>query len=128
MMNIFLSALFMVISCSFFISYSSINYVNKSLLYLPKEILENSVNILNVKDKEYIYFIKKELILNLDTYFQSSLKGKVISYETEYIFTNSQGDEICLTGYCQGIKINLSAEIFFDTHYEKTMFYFIGEN
>ena len=121
--------LFIVVSFSFFFATNAINFVNRSLLYLPIEILQSHVNVLNVDEEEDLYFNRAALNNALDDYFESTIKSHVISYETSYIFTDKDNTMVCIgsNAKCKGLKINVNAEIYFDVHYEKTMFYSIGE-
>ena len=121
--------LFMVISFSFFFASTAVNSVNRSLLYLPVELLQSHVNIISVDDEEDLYFSRGSLTNALDNYFDSTVSGHVLSYESSYIFTDKDNTMVCIgtSAKCQGIKINIDAEIYFGVHYEKTMFYSIGE-
>ena len=121
--------IFMVLSFSFFFASNAINSVNRSLLYLPIEMLQTYVNVLDVDGEEDLYFNRNSLTTALDRYFESTVEGHVLSYETSYIFTDKDNTMVCIgtNAKCQGIKINVNAEIYFGVHYEKTMFYSIGE-
>ena len=117
----------MILTFSFSLSSISINSVNRSLLYLPIELLQSYVNIIEVDSVEDLYFKKDPLMDALDIYFESSLSHHVLSYQVTYLFTDSDNSMVCLSDRCQGINITVNADIYFDVHYEKTMFYSIGE-
>ena len=121
--------IFMILSFSFFFASTAVNSVNRSLLYLPIELLQTYVNVLDVDDGEDLYFNRSSLTNALDSYFESTIKDHVLSYDTSYIFTDKDNTMVCIgtNAKCQGIKINVNAEIYFGVHYEKTMFYSIGE-
>ena len=121
--------IFMILSFSFFFAATAVNSVNRSLLYLPIELLQTYVNVLNVDEEEDLYFDRTPLTNALESYFESTVKDHVLSYETSYIFTDKDNTMVCIgaSAKCQGLKINMNAEIYFGVHYEKTMFYSIGE-
>ena len=129
MIIILFALIFSLISFSFYFSSTAVNAVNRSMLYLPIEILQSSVNLIDVESEEDLYFDKDKLTNDLDDYFELSIKKYVISYVSSYIFTDKDNSMVCIgpDAKCQGIKITINAEIYFDTHYEKTMFYSIGE-
>ena len=118
----------MFVSFSFFFVTTSMNAVNRAVLYIPIELIQKNVNILDVNDESDLYFNKSDLKTDLDKYFQNSLEKYVISYEVTYTFTNQEGSMVCISTKCQGVKISVNANICFDAHYEKSMFYSIGES
>ena len=97
MINIFFALSFMFVSFSFFFVTTSMNAVNRAVLYIPIELIQKNVNILDVNDESDLYFNKSDLKTDLDKYFQNSLEKYVISYEVTYTFTNQEGSMVCIS-------------------------------
>ena len=130
MVNAFLAVVFMMVSFSLFYVSTSINMVNRAVLFFPIEIIQNSVNILDADDGEDLYFNRQEMEMEVQSYFDRAIKNYVVSYQPSIIFTNDDNTMICMgpNSKCRGVKIGVQAELYFDIHYEKTMFYSIGES
>ena len=130
MINSFLALIFSIISFSFFYIGTSVNSINRAMLYFPIEIIQKAVSIIDIENEEDLYFDKTIMELEVQSYFERTIKKSVISYQSSIIFTNADNTMICMgpNAKCKGVKINLEAELFFDIHYEKTMFYSIGES
>lgn len=125
----FFALIFMVVSFAFFYASIGVNALDRAVLYFPIEIIQKGVNIIEVDSEEDLYFDRTIITNEVNSYFDRTITKYVISYETSIIFTNKDNTMVCLGLYskCQGVKINLQAELYFDIHYEKTMFYSIGE-
>ena len=61
----------MFVSFSFFFVTTSMNAVNRAVLYIPIELIQQNVNILDVNDESDLYFNKSDLKTDLDKYFQN---------------------------------------------------------
>ena len=102
------------------------NGINKTMMYLPKEIFENSVLLINVESKSDLYFDQEKLIESLNQYFDSQIPRYTKKYETHYTFTNPSDQSVCTSEKCQSVQVDLTAEIFSLTYFKK-MYYSIGE-
>lgn len=127
MINIFVCVMFSLFSFMMFSSTFSMNAVNRSLIYLPIEIIKNSVVIDDRSEPSSIYFSEEGLRMLLDEYFAKSLTKYVNSYDYSLTFLNDDGLSYCTNDECQGVSINLQADLAFNFHFDKTMVYTIGE-
>lgn len=130
MLNSFLATIFMMISFSFFYISTSVNAVNRAVLYFPIEIIQVTVDIIDVDSGDDLYFNIDGLKMEVYSYFDRTIKNYVLSYQSSIVFTNEDNTMICIgkNAKCRGVKINVQAELYFNIHYEKTMFYSIGES
>ena len=120
--------MFSIFSFQLFFASYRLNGVNRVLVNLPLTLIQNSVVISEYGDTHTIYFNKDSLQENVDLYLLNNLKKYTSSYECEYLFLESNGQNICIGDRCQGVKISIDASIVFDYHYHKSMIYKIGES
>ena len=128
MINVFIALMFSIFSFQLFFASYRMNGANRVLVNLPLTLIQNSVVISEYGDTHMLYFNKESLVTNVDLYLLNNLKKYTSSYECEYLFLESNGQNICIGDKCQGVKITINASIVFDYHYHKSMIYKIGES
>ncbi len=126
MINIFIALMFSIFSFQLFFASYRMNGTNRILVNLPLSLIQNSVSISEYDNTHMLYFDKEILIDNVDSYLLKNLKKYTSSYECEYLFLESNGENVCIGDKCQGVKITIDASIVFDFHYHKSMIYRIG--
>ena len=101
----FLALIFMMISFSFFYVATSVNAVNRAVLYFPIEIIQNTVNIIDVDSGDDLYFDREGMMMEVYSYFDRTINEYVISYQPSIIFTNEDNTMICMgpNSKCKGV-------------------------
>ena len=128
MINIYLSVFVMVLSFNCFTFTYRYNGINRTLMEMPKSLLETSIPLIEVDDPFFIHFDREELTNNLTYYFDSHLPRYTDEYHLDYYFSNTGDESMCLTDSCTAIEINLKAKVLFFSEYDKTMRYEIRSN
>ncbi len=127
MINVFVSALFVLISFTCFSAYTSLNAINRAVMSIPIEIFENSVLIVNIESPSEISFDQVTLKNNLESYLYNAISRYTSSKpDVNCTFTNPDDQSICMT-YCQSVQVHVEATVMGMFDYDKTMYYSIGE-
>ncbi len=128
MLNIYLSVFIMVLSFNCFTFTYRYNGINRTMMELPRSLLETSIPLVGEEEKVNIHFAKEELIKNLTYYFDNQLVKYTTDYTLDYYFSNTGDESMCLDDYCTAIEITLKAKVIFFSEYSKTMRYEIRSN
>lgn len=128
MTNIFISLMFCVFAFISFQTSFKCGGLNRSLIYLPIEIIKNNVVISDYNSRQILYFNQDDFIMDCDAYFDKISAKYALNLDITYSFYEEDGEALCLDGYCQSVKISLSSNIGFNYIYNKSMLYRIGES
>lgn len=126
MINIFITAIFAVISYQTFTLSTNLNALNKAILDIPISYFEISVKLIN-SITGHIYFDQRKLMDHLDEYFLVEVGHIVNDYEVNYEFYYTSDKSICLNNQCDGVRVNLKARVIFNYNFDKTTYYEITE-
>ena len=127
MSNIFYCALFMIMMFSFYFTGTSMNSVRRAILYLPIELIQKSVSLLEFEDENSLYFNDAVLRDNLTTYFDVTVKPHVHDYQFLCIYFD-HNDKFCIGNHCQKVRITVIANLYFGAKFSNGMTYEIGES
>lgn len=129
MVNIFISLFIAIYSFQAFSLTYQISGINKTFIYMPIAILENSIPLLQENNQKFdAYFDKQLLKINVDSYLKKDLKRYVKNYEVFYYYYDANNNLVCKSDYCDGVKITLKCKIMNLYDYKKSMFYEIKDN
>lgn len=125
MVIIFFALLFAMMMFTFSFTSYSLNGINKIVMYVPLEIFQNNVYVLEYEEPANLYFEEENLTSDLRNYF-TKLEKYTNSYSLMIIYTTAEGKLSFGTTH-QGVLISISAEAYFDYDYSRTLFYKVGE-
>lgn len=96
--------------------------INRVIINTPKEIFESSIPL--VMDEEFVPFFDKELLNDkLTSYYDNTLSKYCKKYELNLYFYNPNDGSFCLSDRCRAVEVTIEAEIYYISHYERTIFY-----
>jgi len=123
MINILISLSLAIFSYEMFSLTAKISSLNKTMVNIPLSIFSYNVPLVN---QDEFYFDKNMLEYSLDQYFASNITKYVNAYFVDYTYFNSDSTSICMSKYCQCIKISMNATIDGIYSYHRAMEYEIG--
>ena len=126
MVIIFFALIFAMLMFTFSFGAYSMNGINRTVMYIPMEMFQKNVYVLEKNDTSFFYFEEIKLKNDLTEYF-TRLEKYTNDYTLTIMFTNAQG-KLDLSLRHQGVRITVNATAYFDYNYKKTMFYHVGES
>lgn len=126
MINVFITAIFAIISYQTFTVSTTLNALNRAILDIPISLFQVSVKLINSTIGE-IYFDQVALEERLEDYFAIEIKPFLNTYELNYEYYCTSDMSLCLDDRCNGVRVNLKATVIFDFKFDKTTYYEITE-
>lgn len=128
MINFFICSIVAIFSISFFMSTTTMQGVNRTVLMLPAPIFENSLVLYdqNLEEDFEPYFDNDRLSEYLQVYFKENLFRYVDSYKIGIYYFDSETNAPC-TLKCQAVTVSVNVTLVGFYDYTKSMTYKVGE-
>lgn len=123
MINAFIAMVVCVMSFQIFTTTYQLSGINKTLINMPKSIIENSIP-LEDEENNFIPTIDKTLLQeNANEYFEKNLSRYTNEYKLQYLFYDKDTNRPCIIKNCSGVRITLTCKILQIFNYSQTMYY-----
>lgn len=123
MINAFIAMIVCVMSFQIFTTTYQLSGINKTLINMPKSIIENSIPLEN-EENNFIPTIDKTLLQeNANEYFEKNLSRYTNEYKLQYLFYDKDTNRPCIIKNCSGVRITLTCKILQIFNYSQTMYY-----
>lgn len=123
MINAFIAMIVCVMSFQIFTTTYQLSGINKTLINMPKSIIENSIP-LEDEENNFIPTIDKTLLQeNANEYFEKNLSRYTNEYKLQYLFYDKDTNRPCIIKNCSGVRITLTCKILQIFNYSQTMYY-----
>lgn len=123
MINAFIAMIVCVMSFQIFTTTYQLSGINKTLINMPKSIIENSIP-LEDEENNFIPTIDKALLQeNANEYFEKNLSRYTNEYKLQYLFYDKDTNRPCIIKNCSGVRITLTCKILQIFNYSQTMYY-----
>lgn len=123
MINAFIAMIVCVMSFQIFTTTYQLSGINKTLINMPKSIIENSIP-LEDEENNFIPTIDKTLLQeNANEYFKKNLSRYTNEYKLQYLFYDKDTNRPCIIKNCSGVRITLTCKILQIFNYSQTMYY-----
>lgn len=123
MINAFIAMIVCVMSFQIFTTTYQLSGINKTLINMPKSIIENSIP-LEGEENNFIPTIDKTLLQeNANEYFKKNLSRYTNEYKLQYLFYDKDTNRPCIIKNCSGVRITLTCKILQIFNYSQTMYY-----
>lgn len=121
MILIFIAA-FLTILCSsmFFVTFQ-VNGINRAVVSVPMSFLEVTVPVDDIRD--HPYFDRNTVINNLTSYYDKTILKYTSNYDAEFYFYNSEDFSYCINEKCSAVEVTITANLMYEFHYKRVMFY-----
>ena len=127
MINILISIVFSVLSYCLFNTTICVTGINRAMIHMPIQLIENSVVIEEYEDSNReIYINKEKLETDVTSYIDASIQKFTNDYDLSFVYLNLINHSYCVIDKCRAVKISLSASFMFDYSFHRTMYYEIG--
>ena len=97
--------------------------INRAVIYIPKEIFETAIPIVNIDESNGLFFNKTKLASNLDTYFEDKLSKLMSDYTYTLYYYNQSNGSICTSTNCNAVEVTVSGHYSFNFLYERSISY-----
>lgn len=128
MINIFIAMIVAIYSFQVFSLTYQVSGIKRTVINIPMEIFENSIPFMEQENNKFVGYFDKEILESLlSNYFDDNLIKYTDKYEIKYFYYQTSDGLFCKGDYCDGIKVNVKANIIFSFTIEQKMFYEIKE-
>ena len=128
MLMMIISFFVVVLSFNLFMMSYQVNGVNRLVLGTPIALLETSINMFNINEKEVPKFNQTTLEKNLTSYYAQSMPHYTDDYSLSFYYYNPKNHSVCLSSSCSAVEVTVDAYLALGYHYNKTMYYEIRSN
>ena len=97
--------------------------INRAIIYMPVDIFETSINVVNIDESEGLYFNKSRLTSNIDNYLVNKLDGVMRDYSYELYYYNQEDKSICTSDKCDAVEVTVTGHYTFNFFYERSISY-----
>lgn len=125
MIMIFIASLLAILSFGGFAVSYQVNGINRTIIFLPISLIENSTDV-NEKNKTP-YFNKEKLINNLSYYLNSNITKYTSDFTFYFTFYNLNNHSFCVTSECTSVEVEFTAKLMYEYTYKRVMYYNILE-
>ena len=128
MIAMFISFFVAFLSFNFFMVSYQINGINRLVMSAPLSLFETALVLIDIDENDGPYFDKVILEDNLTSYFDFHLPRYTNAYDVSFYYYNTMDHSLYLGDEPKAVEVTLSANLFLQKHYQKTMFYEIRSN
>lgn len=107
---------------SFTISFK-LQTINRTIIYMPVEVFETAIPLVNVDIDNGLYFDKKKLNINVGNYLQSKLSNVMKDYTYSLYFYNQEDQSICVDDKCNAVEVTVNGHYAFNFSYVRSVNY-----
>ena len=118
----FVFSLISFLFCSFTTSFK-LQSINRTVIYMPVQIFETAIDIVNINETEGLYFNKTKLQNNLDDYFEQNLTKYMKDYEDTLYYYNQEDWSICTSDKCDAVEVMVEGHYAFNFTYRRFVDY-----
>ena len=115
--------LFGIIGLNLFTFSTRLKIVDRVVVQTPKEIFESSIPLLANENKLTPIFDGELLGKKLNDYYTTNLGKSCRSFSFDLYFYNPDDMSMCVSEKCTAVEVNVTANIFLEFNYSKTIFY-----
>lgn len=115
--------LFGIISLNLFTFSTRLKTVDRVVVQTPKEIFESSIPLLANENKLTPIFDGELLGKKLNDYYTTNLGKSCRTFSFDLYFYNPDDMSMCVSEKCTAVEVNVTANIFLEFNYSKTIFY-----
>ena len=119
---LFVFALTSFLFSSFTISFQ-LQSINRAIVYMPKEIFETAIPLVNVYYVDSLYFDKTKLNSNVNEYLQSKLPKLMKDYSYSLYYYNQEDQSICTSDECNAVEVTVSGHYAYNFSYTRSVCY-----
>ena len=123
---LFVSALTAFLFSSFAISLN-LQAINRSIIYMPKEVFETAIPLVNIDEEEGLYFDKAKLSDNIETYLDNNVYPRMKNYRYSLYFYNQENHSICVRDQCNAVELTVTGTYVFNFKYRRSVSYEIHQ-
>lgn len=123
MMMIMLVFLLTVFLFSSFTISLKLQTINRAVIYMPKEIFETAIPIVNIDETSGLYFNKTKLANNIETYLDEKISRLMSDYTYSLYYYNQTNGSICTSANCNAVEVTVTGHYSFDFLYERSISY-----
>lgn len=122
----FMVILLLILCMSMFTVTSSLNAINRIVLFTPKTIFESSIELVQDNDAFIPFYNKETLKKQLTSYYNNNLLKYCSDYEMKIYYFNDD-DSYCVEEKCPNVEVTVISRLVFNYEYSKTIQYQIKE-
>lgn len=97
--------------------------INRTVIYMPVQLFETAIDIVNIDENEYLYFNKIKLQNNLDDYLEENLTKYMKDYEYSLYYYNQSDESICTSDKCSAVEVMVTGHYAFNFSYSRCVAY-----
>jgi len=103
--------------------------VNRTFLTMYRGVLESSVALTDENNVLVEPYFKKDVLETyVANYLEENLTRYVTHYQAKINYINEEDESVCLSKYCNAVKISLECDINYLFHYKKGKIFYINQN
>ena len=97
--------------------------INRAIIYMPIEIFETSIQVVNIDETENLYFDKNLLDTNVNRYLEEKLSNVMKDYSYSFYYYNQDDGSICTSGKCNAVEVTVSGHYAYNFSYSRSVNY-----
>ncbi len=97
--------------------------INRAIIYMPIEVFETAIQVVNIDETEGLYFVKSRLQSNLDDYFEETVSRVMNDYSYSLYYYNQEDGSICTSDKCDAVEVTLTGHYIYNFSYTKSVNY-----
>lgn len=97
--------------------------INRAIIYMPIEIFETSIQMVNIDETENLYFDKNLLDTNVNRYLEEKLSNVMKDYSYSFYYYNQDDGSICTSGKCNAVEVTVSGHYAYNFSYSRSVNY-----
>ena len=118
---------FVFIFITFFFSSFTISLklqtINRAIIYMPKEVFEMAIPVVNIDESEWLYFDKSRLDENIANYLEEKLTVVMPDYTYTLYYFNQEDESICVNDKCNAVEVTINGHYAFNFLYTRSIKY-----
>ena len=107
---------------SFTISFQ-LQTINRAIVYMPVEVFETAIPLVNIDLSQGLYFDKTKLNKNVDAYLQSKLSKTMKDYTYSLYYYNQEDESICTSDKCTAVEVTVNGHYAYNFAYTRSVKY-----
>lgn len=97
--------------------------INRTIMYMPVQIFETAINIVNIDETKGLYFDKQRLVANLENYFEENLPKYMKDYSYTLYYYNQKDQSICTKSKCDAVEVTVTGHYAYNFKYTRSVAY-----
>ena len=97
--------------------------INRTVIYMPVQIFETAIYIVNIDETKGLYFNKTTLMINISNYLEENLPKYMENYSFTLYYYNQTDQSICTGDKCNAVEVTVTGHYAYHFKYSRSVAY-----